>query len=207
MSTESNGAPQPLPDRPTLRHLKDQAKDLLKAGAAPSLADAQFQVARLYGFASWPKLKAHIDSLEEIGQLKQAIDHNDIDRVKTLMTRNPALHRAPLGYAKNGPLTWVAECRIPWGPPAPARLAMARWMIENGSDVHQGGDGPLMRAALNGYRIPMMELLVSLVANVNARCNGDFPIVFAPCESVDPAALEWLLSYGADPKGALDYLI
>ena len=32
--------------------------------------------------------------------------------------------------------------------PSEARLAMARWMIENGSDVHQGGDGPLMRAAL-----------------------------------------------------------
>src|ERR1700691_2182064 len=215
MSTESNGAPQPLPDRPTLRHLKDQAKDLLKAGAAPSLADAQFQVARLYGFASWPKLKAHIDSLEEIGQLKQAIDHNDIDRVKTLMTRKPALHRAPLGYAKNGPLTWVAECRIPWGPPAPARLAMARWMIENGSDIHQGGDGPLMRATLRGERIPMMELLVARGANVNAEWNGDFPILFAPCESVDPVALEWLLEHGADPHGpkphprvtALDYLI
>jgi hypothetical protein len=26
---------------------------------------------------------------------------------------------------------------------------MATWMIEQGSDVHQGGDGPLMRAALN----------------------------------------------------------
>ena len=48
MSTESNGAPQPLPDRPNLRHLKDQAKDLLKAGGAASLADAQFQIARLY---------------------------------------------------------------------------------------------------------------------------------------------------------------
>ena len=62
MSTESNGTPQALPDRPNLRHLKDQAKDLLKAGRAASLADAQFQIARLYGFASWPKLKAHVES-------------------------------------------------------------------------------------------------------------------------------------------------
>ena len=38
---------------------------------------------------------------------------------------------------------------------------MATWMLKHGSDVHQGGDGPLRRAALNGYRIPMMELLVS----------------------------------------------
>jgi hypothetical protein len=117
--------PRSLPDRPNLRHLKDQAKSLLKTGSVKSLTEAQFQIARLYGFASWPKLKAHVDLLEESGQLKQAIDTNDLDTVKALMTRNPALHRSPLGYAKNGPLTWVAECRIPWGPPSPARLAMA----------------------------------------------------------------------------------
>jgi len=222
MSIDHPEVPRPLPDRPNLRHLKDQAKDLFKAGAAASITDAQFKIARLYGFASWPKLKAHIDSLEEIGQLKQAIDTNDIVRVKTMMTRNPALHSAPLGYGKDGPLTWVAECRVPWESPSPARLAMATWMLEHGSDVHQGGDGPLMRAALNGYRIPMMELLVSHGADVNALWHGHFPIIFAPCESLDPAALKWLLDHGANPNcrdheykisghsypgTALDYLI
>jgi ankyrin repeat protein len=215
MSNQSQGAQRPLPERPNLRHLKDQAKDLLRAGGARSITDAQFKIARLYGFTSWPKLKAHIDSLEEIGQLKQAIDNNDIDRVKALMIGNPALHRAPLGYARNGPLTWVAECRIPWGPPSPVRLVMAHWMMENGSDVHQGGDGPLMRAALRGERIPMMELLVAHGADVNAEWNGDFPILFAPCESVDAAPIRWLLEHGADPNcpkpgrrvTALDYLV
>jgi ankyrin repeat protein len=154
----------------------------------------------MYGFASWPRLKAHVDSLEEIGQLKQAIDINDLERVKAMMTRNPGLHRAPLGYNKNGPLTWVAECRIPWAPPSPERLAMAEWMIDHGSDVHQGGDGPLMRAALVGHRIPMMELLVSRGADVNALWNGYYPIIFAPCETVDPLALKWLLEHGADPN-------
>ena len=190
----------PASDRPNLRHLKDQARDLLEAGAAASVTDAQFTIARLYGFASWPKLKAHIDSLEEIGQLKQAIDTNDIDGVKSMMTRNPTLHSAPLGYGKDGPLTWVAECRVPWESPSPARLAMATWMIEQGSDVHQGGDGPLMRAALNGYRIPMMELLVSHGADVNALWHGHFPIIFAPCEALQPAALKWLLDHGANPN-------
>ncbi len=222
MSTDPQPGKRPLPDRPSLRHLKDQAKDLLKSGAAKSITDAQFKIALLYGFASWPKLKAHVESFEEIGQLKQAIDTNDIVRVNTLMTRNPALHSAPLGYGKDGPLTWVAECRVPWESPSPARLAMAEWMITHGSDVHQGGDGPLMRAALNGYRIPMMELLVSHGADVNALWHGHFPIIFAPCESMDPAALKWLLDHGANPNcrdhgyeisghpypgTALDYLI
>lgn len=203
--------PQSLPERPSLRHLKLQAKDLLKAGGAKSVAESLFQVARSYGFSSWPKLKAHVESLEQASELKHAIDTNDLDRVKNLMMSNPKLHRAPLGYGKDGPLTWVAECRIPWEPPGPTRLAMAKWMIENGSDVHQGGDGPLMRAALVGHRIPMMELLVSYGADVNASWHGHFPIVFAPCETIDPDALQWLLYHGAHPNlspaSALDYVI
>lgn len=200
MVTDSTAQPRQLPDSPNLRHLKAQAKDLLRAGEAKSIAGAQFKIARLYGFASWPQLKAHIDQLEEVGQLKLAIDTNDLGRVQSLMTRNPELHHAPLGYGKDGPLTWVAECRIPWEPPGKVRLAMAKWMIENGSDLHQGGDGPLGRAALDGDRIPMMELLVSHGADVNAVWHGHFPIIFSPCEVLDPAALRWLLDHGADPN-------
>jgi len=133
------------------------------------------------------------------------------------MTANPSLHRAPLGYNENGPLTWVAECRVPWRAPSATRLAIATWMIDNGSDVHQGGDGPLMRAALNGDRVPMMALLVARGADVNASWNETFPIIFASCETVDPVTLEWLLDHGANPNcavpgrefsgTALDYLL
>ena len=220
MSGNSSASPRQLPNRPNLRHLKDQAKDLLRDGEAVSLSDAQRQIARTYGFPSWPKLKAHVDSLsqsEEISQLKQAIDGNDFERVKQLMASNPALHRAPMGYNNNGPLTWIAECRVPWEPPSAKRFAMAQWLIDHGSAVHQGGDGPLMRAALRSDRIPMMELLVRNGADVRAEWNGEFPIIFAPCESVAPSALKWLLEHGADPNcarpgrkypdTALDYVI
>lgn len=217
MSTHSPEESRSLPAKPNLRHLKDQARDLLKSGAARSVTEAQFKIARSYGFASWPTLKVHVESLQEFGQLKEAIDTNDLERVKTLMTRNPELHHAPLGYGKNGPLTWVAECRVPWEAPKPERLAMAQWMMENGSDVHQGGDGPLMRAALVGYRVPMMELLVEFGADVNAEWSGYFPIIFAPCETVESVPLQWLLERGANPNcarpgrkypdTALDYVI
>ncbi|MCU1233699.1 MAG: hypothetical protein JWP63_1666 [Candidatus Solibacter sp.] len=223
MSTEPNATPRPLPERPNLRHLKDQAKDLLATGKASSLADAQFQIARLYGFVSWPKLKAHVESMEEVGKLRHAIDRNDFELVKTLMSNHPILHHAPLGYANDGPLTMVAEWHFGggWrdltGREKTKRLAMAQWMMENGSDVHQGGDGPLMRAALFGARIPMMELLVQHGADVNAVWHGEFPIIFAPCETVDPRAMRWLLDHGANPNcddprrkypgTALDYVI
>ncbi len=186
MSTHSEEPARQLPANPDLRHLKDQAKDLLKAGQAQSLAKAQFQIAKRYGFASWAKLKALVESLQLAGQLKLAIDANDLALVKRLMTRHPELHRAPLGYGKNGPLTWVAECRVPRVPPNETRLAMARWMIENGSDIHQGGDGPLMRAALDDMKLPMTELLVAHGADVNAVWGGTYPIILAPLEAFAP---------------------
>lgn len=137
---------------------------------------------------------------EQAGELKAAIDRNDLARVRSMMEQNPALHRAPIGYGQDGPLTWVAECRVPRVAPNTTRLAMAKWMIENGSDVHQGGDAPLMRAALDGERIPMMELLVAHGADVNAAWHGHFPMLFAACEALDPVPLRWLLEHGADPN-------
>jgi hypothetical protein len=137
-----------------------------------------------------------VASLEELAQLRGAINRNDLSAVQDLMTRNPDLHGAPLGYAKDGPLTLAAEC----GTPTESRLSLVRWLIENGSDVHQGGDGPLMRAALSSHRIPMMELLVSYGANVNAEWHKGYPIIFAACEAVDPDSLRWLLDHGANPN-------
>jgi ankyrin repeat protein len=179
--------------------LKAQAADLLAAGSAASLTEAQFKVAREYGFDSWPKLKAHVELLRETGRLKAAIDAEDLPLVIELMTNNPALHEAPLGYNKNGPLAWVAECRTVHGPPSQARLDIARWMIEHGSDVHRGGDGPLLRAALNDERVPMIDLLVAHGADVNAVWNEYYPIVCGPCECLAPRALDRLLTHGADP--------
>ena len=55
-----------LPPNPNLEHLKKQAKALLEKlrlqNANCQLVDAQHALAREYGFPSWPKLKAHIES-------------------------------------------------------------------------------------------------------------------------------------------------
>src|ERR1700735_2714857 len=52
-----------LPDRPSLRHLRDEAKARRRAGEFPTLSLAQLAVAREYGFSSWPRLKLHVDAL------------------------------------------------------------------------------------------------------------------------------------------------
>src|SRR5438132_12765944 len=68
------------------------------------------------------------------------------------------------------------------GTAGAARLEMARWMIETGSDVHQSGDGPLGRAALRGERIPMMELLVSHDACVDREAIEPIRAIRIPHE-------------------------
>ncbi len=55
-----------------------------------------------------------------------------------------------------------------------------------------------MRAALDDDRILMMELLVAHGADVNAGWNGNYPIICAPCETLAPRALDWLLTHGAN---------
>jgi ankyrin repeat protein len=61
----------------------------------------------------------------------------------------------------------------------------------------------------------MMELLARNGADVNAEWNGRFPILFAPCETLAPLAMKWLLDHGANPllpsqrghESPLDYVI
>lgn len=61
--------------RINLEQQRKRAKELLRQwrrdpasrtglpGQEPRLADAQWQVARELGFASWPRLKAHVDAI------------------------------------------------------------------------------------------------------------------------------------------------
>jgi len=56
-----------LPEHPDLDWLRKQAKRLLKelreTNPSARLADAQFDLAKRYGFSSWRALKAHVDTL------------------------------------------------------------------------------------------------------------------------------------------------
>jgi ankyrin repeat protein len=92
-----------LPEKPNFAQLRTQAKELLKSyqagereavaeverferSPAPSsfaLADAQRVVARSYGFASWTKLKQHVDGANVI-TFCQAVDARDIATVRRL---------------------------------------------------------------------------------------------------------------------------
>lgn len=57
---------RPLPERPSLEYLKNEAKELLATLRTQTpeakLAQAQHALARQYGFTSWPRLRHHVES-------------------------------------------------------------------------------------------------------------------------------------------------
>ena len=103
-----------LPRRPDLAQQGKQAKELLERfveGDAESrarvramlpdkrqitLADAQFVLAREYGFVDWASLKRHIESLAEAPQSPEELAHDafrrrDVDAIRRLLSSHPAL--------------------------------------------------------------------------------------------------------------------
>lgn len=82
-----------LPENPNLEHLKKQAKQLLRTMPGAKLADAQHVVANDYGFATWAKLKLHVELLgrSPAQLLKLAIVAMDAARVREVLKKYPEL--------------------------------------------------------------------------------------------------------------------
>ena len=95
---KSASASQSLPDTPNLDWLRKQAKrsldELRKANSVAKLADAQFDLAKQYGFSSWRALKAHVDSLSVDGQLFDAARNGDVRALAALLDEHPDKLRA-----------------------------------------------------------------------------------------------------------------
>ena len=105
----SNQPARTLPPHPDLHQQKTLAKELLAAFVASdteahermrrhlpdksdiSLADAQFVLAREYGFESWARLKAHIEAIEgpaPIEQFRRAVEDGNTQAVRRVLTRH-----------------------------------------------------------------------------------------------------------------------
>jgi ankyrin repeat protein len=195
---------RPLPNDPSLEHLRKQAKRLLhsvEAGDAEalaqvrefhpyareaierfSLADAQLTIARSYEFASWARLKQHLAEIEPLIWNPPAADLNDKIDV--------FLRLACLTY-------------LDWRPAYPAR---ALRMLAEDPDLARSS---VYAAAAVGDVGAVQAAIEDEPALVNA--NGG-PLNWAPllyaCYSrldptVDRSTLECarlLLEHGADPN-------
>jgi ankyrin repeat protein len=86
-------APLSLPDDPNLDWLRKQAKrrlaELREANTDAQLADAQFELAKQYGFSSWRALKTQVDSLTVNGQLVDAARNGDVNVLTALLDQHP----------------------------------------------------------------------------------------------------------------------
>src|SRR6202046_2931401 len=82
-----------LPEQPNLQHLKKEAKELLRTMRQGKLADAQHALAKEYGFATWAKLKSHVEALglSPAETLKAAVCDSDAERVRDVLDRYPEL--------------------------------------------------------------------------------------------------------------------
>jgi len=82
-----------LPETPNLKFLKKQAKELLRRTRQGKLADVQHALANEYGFATWAKLKSHVEALglSPAERLKAAVCDSDPARIRQVLKERPEL--------------------------------------------------------------------------------------------------------------------
>ncbi len=132
-------------ENPDLDQLKRQAKELFDAyhasvpeavaevhayhrSATPenfALHDAQFVLARSYGFENWPKLKAAVDGVTA-AKLHEAVESADLNTVRDLLTRRSEIVDQGRGMS---PLNLAVQRRD---------LAMTNLLLEFGADPEAG---------------------------------------------------------------------
>jgi hypothetical protein len=184
-----------FPVRPNLDQLRHQAKELLRAlrrgdeearaalarhhpaprpPAAARLADAQLVLARSYGLASWPRLVVAC-------QLTDAIWRDDLEAVRALITRQPALLFEDARGVKGS-----------WGPPLSYAANLGRDRIIallaglGATDLQHALD----RACLQG-QVASARALVAM----GARPARD--AVMGPAETQNGPGMALLLELGA----------
>jgi ankyrin repeat protein len=138
-----------LPAQPNLEQLRKQAKDLLAQylsanpeaiaevqrfehnpdPSAFALNDAQRVLARAYGYASWPKLKAFVDGANVVN-LAEAVQSGNFPTVRTLLHARPELVHMDMNEGNEHRALHFAVLR--------RDVAMVRLLMEAGADARKG---------------------------------------------------------------------
>jgi len=190
---------QNLPDDPNIEHLKKRAKSLLRQARAAdpaalalfaefhpdgafALADAQLVVARSYGFASWPRLKQHLEI---------------VDRY----SRNP--HRQPIGNpAAISADEFLRLATLFYAGDEPERRIRARAMLPEVALSN------LFTMAATGS-VDALRSLLAEDPSLASREGGPYdwePLLYLAYSRIDTPddsplrAARLLLEHGADPN-------
>jgi len=171
-------------ETPDIDQLKRQARELLEAYRAQSpdaiievgayhrtatpetfaLHDAQFVLARAYGFESWPKLKAAVDGVTTT-RLHEAVQQGDLGAARALLARRPEI----VDLLRGGPSGF--EIRALHIAVMRRDVEMTRLLLEAGADTRGGiwpnrdATGPRTIAEERGYD----EIVAMMVAQEETR--------------------------------------
>lgn len=116
-----------LPDRPSLEHLRKQAKRRRRT-VGIGLARAQGELAAEYGFASWPRLVRHVQSVSLTG-MERSLALADPSGLRALLAGDRSAVATPIHGAP--PLLWLlAEST---GAPGDVR-SCAELLLDAGAD-------------------------------------------------------------------------
>jgi ankyrin repeat protein len=211
--------PKQLPEKPNLEFLKKEAKELRLTMPQAKLADAQHALANEYGFATWAKLKAHVQALSQTPEeaLKAAVCASDASRVREVLARWPELRAKiddPLpdyGFGVQALFAAVQRSdratievlldagadinkRTDWwaggfGVLDDCDPSLAHFLIERGAVMYA------CAAARLGWIETLRELVAADPAAVHSRAgDGQTPLHFASTVEI----AEFLLAHGAD---------
>jgi ankyrin repeat protein len=93
------------------------------------LSDAQWVLARTYGFASWPKLKAFVDGVT-VSRFMAAVQAGDVKQVGAMLRQRPELvHMDTAGNNEHRGLHYAVLRRD---------AAMVRLLMQSGADARKG---------------------------------------------------------------------
>jgi ankyrin repeat protein len=118
-----------LPRQPNLEQLRKQAKELMGGWPGFTLSEAQRELARAYGFDSWPKLKAFVDGAN-VARLAEAVNAGDLATVRKLIKSRPEL--VGMDMAENDEHRALHYAVLRRDP------AMVRLLMQAGADARKG---------------------------------------------------------------------
>ncbi|HEV8652279.1 MAG TPA: ankyrin repeat domain-containing protein [Actinomycetes bacterium] len=179
-----------LPPRPSLEYLRKQAKTR-KRERGIGLSRAQHEIAREYGFASWPKLVHHVQA-STLDGIERALALADTSALARLLHADPAAATTEV----DGLAPLLVLLRRSIGAPADVR-GCARLLLDTGADPDshtiewegQGRMSALFDAVERGD-LPLARLLVERGATT------DEDAFYHACEQADTGFLDLLYQPG-----------
>jgi ankyrin repeat protein len=179
-----------LPERPSLEHLRKHAKARRRERSIP-LSQAQHELARQYGFASWPKLVRAIQASQLHG-IERALVLADPTALAAVLEADPASATTEI----NGLSPLLVLLRRSTGSPADVGHC-TRLLLDAGADpdshtLEWGGEGRMsaLFAAVERRDLDLVRLLL------DAGAISDEDAFYHACEQSDTTLLDALYRPG-----------